>query len=577
MGIQRFYRWLKNHRVNGLFTRFLPKEIDILCVDFNGVLHRAAQEAYAYGDFDNPAKRREIASDFNQNSTIAYDKYNKIFLDIMISSLEQMIVRINPKKYIYIAIDGIAPEAKMYQQRERRYRSAKLREESSNPEDRVCFDSNSISPGTEIMDLIDIRMKNWSSTYENNIKIIYSSHLVVGEGEHKIFDFLRRTETSNVAIHGLDSDLIMLSLLCDNHTIYLLRENFYPRKTTEFVSIDILGAFLNGLMGTTFAKKDFVIFLYLIGNDFVPHMPGLEDRDICIDTMVEIYKKYGQKLHNDDGTINWNTFTGFIASMASEESNLLVQLSHTDYKYPLKILEDNIHDDILDYAEFRRLWYTNAFEPKGLVSVKFEGSRDNPEDVENMISEMCANYCSMISWMYMYYTHGIASINYNLIYEFYHTPLLYDLAGFLYGNIELKNMWTEPALDSSKTISICPFHQLLYILPPHSADLVPEEFRSLMLQGSPIEYYYPLTYKSELQGKRASYEEVIFIPKISIQVIIDACNDIASQYGPELIQRLCTGSTDLLYDHTKHIQLTHSLTNRNVISNGKQRMFYKHH
>jgi len=576
MGIQRFYRWLKNHKVNGLFTHFLPKEIDILCVDFNGVLHRAAQEAYAYGDFDNPAKRREIASNFDKNPITAVDKYNKNFLDIMILSLEQMIMKIDPKKYIYIAIDGIAPEAKMYQQRERRYRSAKLREETLNPEDRICFDSNSISPGTEIMNLIDIRMRNWSSTYDNNIKIIYSSHLVIGEGEHKIFDFLRKIEASNVAIHGLDSDLIMLSLLCDKHSIYLLRENFYPRKTTEFVSIDILGEFLNGIMNTTFAKKDFVIFLYLIGNDFVPHMPGLEDRDICIDTMVHIYKNYGKKLHNEDGTINWYTFSGFIAAMAVEESNLLVQLSHTDYKYPLKILEDNIHNDILNYEEFRRLWYTNAFESKGSVSVKFEGSRDNEEDVENMISEMCANYCSMISWMYMYYTNGISSINYNLIYDFYHTPLLYDLAGFLYGNIELKEMWTNIALDPSKTISICPFHQLLYILPPHSANLVPKEFRILMFPGSPIDYYYPLTYQSELQGKRASYEEVIFIPKINIQIIINACNDIASQYNPELIQKLCVNGSDLLYDHTKHIHLTHSTMNKDVIGDGKRRMFYKH-
>ena len=59
-------------------------------------------------------------------------------------------------------------------------------------------------------------------------KIIVSTSQEPGEGEHKLFDYLRKNDLTNdnIALYGLDSDLIMLSIFHMNYcnNIYNFRE-----------------------------------------------------------------------------------------------------------------------------------------------------------------------------------------------------------------------------------------------------------------------------------------------------------------------------------------------------------------
>ena len=83
--------------------------------------------------------------------------------------IDRIVNMIRPRKVLYMAIDGVAPRAKMNQQRSRRFRAAQLADiereaaekvradlsaigqEDQLPEKKKHFDSNCITPGTPFM------------------------------------------------------------------------------------------------------------------------------------------------------------------------------------------------------------------------------------------------------------------------------------------------------------------------------------------------------------------------------------------------------------------------------------------
>ena len=153
--------------------------------------------------------------------------------------IDEYIKIISPDGIIYIAFDGVAPVAKMEQQRTRRYKSsfeAKFKKKLGN-ENVIGWNKTAITPGTEFMNKLDKYIHNHYRNSEKKFgvkKIIISTSTEVGEGEHKIFQFIRNNPNlhkKNTLVYGLDADLIMLGL---NHLpvankIYLFRE------TPEFI------------------------------------------------------------------------------------------------------------------------------------------------------------------------------------------------------------------------------------------------------------------------------------------------------------------------------------------------------
>ena len=123
--------------------------IDNLYLDMNGIIHPCCHPV------DRPQPKTEM-----EMFTLIFEYTDKVI----------NIVR--PRKTIYLAIDGVAPRAKMNQQRSRRFRTAIDAEEKTNREASIrnqwaeegikfadqpspsgpeAFDSNVITPGTEFM------------------------------------------------------------------------------------------------------------------------------------------------------------------------------------------------------------------------------------------------------------------------------------------------------------------------------------------------------------------------------------------------------------------------------------------
>lgn len=146
-------------------------EFDNLYLDMNGVIHNCSHP--------------------NDNDIHFRITEEQIFKDIFFY-LETLFNMIKPQKLFFLAVDGVAPRAKMNQQRGRRFRSAKeaeLQEEKARQKGEVLpsearFDSNCITPGTPFMcrlnDAIRYFIQHKMSTNKSwrDCKVILSGHEV---------------------------------------------------------------------------------------------------------------------------------------------------------------------------------------------------------------------------------------------------------------------------------------------------------------------------------------------------------------------------------------------------------------
>ena len=220
----------------GVDERMPP--VDNLYFDMNGIIHPCAHPE----DRDSPTSLAEM--------------FNSIF-----DYCDKIIRIIRPRKLIFMAIDGVAPRAKMNQQRSRRFRTALSAQQSekmssiikkewkdkglptdfidkNNKENKFKFDSNCITPGTDFLYQCSIAMRTYIKSRLNNdplwsgLNVVFSDASVPGEGEHKILDFIRNQRTCDNydpntyhCMYGADADLIMLSLITHEPHFCIIRES----------------------------------------------------------------------------------------------------------------------------------------------------------------------------------------------------------------------------------------------------------------------------------------------------------------------------------------------------------------
>lgn len=304
MGIESFYGiWLiKNFDKNSLTTRQLQR-VSSVFIDCNGIFHKAAQETYYYTQDkwkkeEYQIKKEELYQKYKSlkprdQKLFLLELQNRHITNIK-NTLTEISKRLKPQDNLVIVPDGVSNAAKINQQKSRRF----LKGTSSD--DKVLFDSNAITPGTDFMVEVDRAINEWIVSqkrfFANGLKIIYSSHLSEGEGEHKIFDFIRNGEIkpstggSNV-IYGMDADLIVLSLLSSLKNIHICRENLSDYLIIDKLREELIYKLKDSGQSDEQILRDFATMASFIGNDFVSPLPSFVNPKDTLDHFFEIYVK----------------------------------------------------------------------------------------------------------------------------------------------------------------------------------------------------------------------------------------------------------------------------------------------
>ena len=456
MGIPSYFNFiLKNHPNIIIHKKYIS--CDYLFIDANSLIYDCINEL----EF-------QISS-----NKIVYEKvYEKII---------NMMNTLNVNEKIYVCFDGVPPLPKMYQQKQRRFKSIMTK---TILDKTSMWNTNQITPGTNFMKNLDIFLtKKFAPIH----KIIFNGSENPGEGEHKICHYIRshgdKLENKTKIIYGLDADLIMLGLIlsCEFKNIFLYKETRHfdyisniNKNELYYFNINKLGLEIDNIMHNLNISQsiyDYILICFLCGNDFLPHLPSVNIRNNGIEYLIKIYNSLNKNNKNvlinvNEKTIIWNHFRNYIHVLAKIEKTKIQENIQWKMKYKHKLKPLNYEDklNLLPCFDLEKENYLleNIDEYNSYIL-----KNDN-------IQDLCLKYLKTLEWTWYYY-NGIM-INNNVYYDECHGPLFGDIVKYIpicnteHVNISIEN---NPSIISEySSVS-----QLYFVLPfcDHNS-IIPKQY-----------------------------------------------------------------------------------------------------
>jgi 5'-3' exonuclease len=496
MGIPSYFSYIVKNHIE-ILQKYVKSELKVhnLYLDCNSIIYDVVRNI-------NFAELTETA--------------HKSIIQNVIAKLEEYIETIEPSENVFIAFDGVAPVAKLEQQRTRRYKSwyqAEVSKTIFKTEGTDLWNTTAITPGTEFMRDLSVGISDHFLFNAENFlsnpngrtckKIMVSTSETCGEGEHKLFDYIRKNPEEHkdqvTVIYGLDADLIMLSI---NHlpispNIYLYREtpefiksidNSLEPNESYLLDIPYLAEIIikdmnNGKVLTTEQAKnrvyDYIFLCFFLGNDFLPHFPAVNIRTGGIDKLLGAYKAtIGKTDENltDGKVIYWKNVRRLVEELASSEeewfnAEMNLRGRREKYNYPEGTPEQrytkfeaipNYDRDMEKYIDpSKKYWQYRYYKALFQIDIK-----------EDECKKIATNYMEGLEWTMKYYTEGCADWRWH--YKYNYPPLLSDLLKYI-------PHFGSEFVPKNSLVAVSPLVQLCYVLPRHSLHFLPEKLYKALI------------------------------------------------------------------------------------------------
>ena len=502
------------------------------------------------------------------------------------ANIERYILRlfniVRPRVLLYMAIDGVAPRAKMNQQRMRRYRSAKeneynrqkklfkAREAGDEDEIRVLsdpdylekHDSNVITPGTPFFQRLSHHLKNFIKERQatdpswGNISVILSDAGVPGEGEHKIMAFVRGQRLQpgynpnrRHVIYGLDADLIFLGLASHEQYFTIIREDVIDVNGVnagkpegeigpeffhfvnlwvfrQYLDRDLQPNHMNFEWDLERAIDDFIFLCFAAGNDFIPSMPGFSVHGGAVSAIISSYKNNLAKLGaylTRNGGVDFPRFAEIMSCFVKGEARELENILFPSDK--AKKAQELVNK--ITFSD------EPVYDPKD-DAVDEKRSRPSSKDTIPDVEDMKKQYY-MTKFQF---TEADIPKKVPLVVEDFVRGMIWTLNYYLHGCpswnwyypyhyspcvSDFKNFCMDHArYQFTASEPFKPLIQLMSVLPPQSAHCLPPVMKDLMCSGtSPLKDFYPTKFRVDLNGSTATWHGTVKVPFIDEAKLMD--------------------------------------------------------
>jgi len=525
MGIPAFYKHLVQ-TVAGL-TRKEREPPGLLALDLNCAIYHCV-------------RLQQQVTPYTAATALAFEA---AIVDRTIAYIKQLDRYVKPT-HLYIAVDGVAPMAKLKQQRMRRFKSAIGAEEEARVKAAATgkryvkeerWDTNAITPGTQFMERLTRALYALQEVGKDRVQVSPADE--PGEGEQKIMSYLRSNpELDDVVVYGLDADLIILALYhiaVRGGSVDLIREE------TEFgggVKTDLLGEeqylyldtkqlvdvlysnYGNGQSVSQFIAE-FVGLMNLQGNDFVPHGMGLKIKDKGIERVLEIRRASTMPLVTIDpvtkyAVYNKEALQQVLSVLAEEEPGHVLKQSAKKLTQRLGGMgTTEVERALSRYQDQPLEWRAEEV----LVS-RVAGDTEKPHyvlrdtwasryDTEALggVGPAIASvlYCESLGWTMAYYSGAPVDTEW-----YYPWPLPPRFASVR----DCLARISQVPIPSSSRSPLAPKEQLAMVLPESSYHLLPAELRKICDRNP---WAFPTRWPVHSLGRRFLWECEPILPIVT--------------------------------------------------------------
>ncbi|CRG96121.1 exonuclease, putative [Plasmodium gallinaceum] len=260
--------------------------------------------------------------------------------------------------------------------------------------------------------------------------------------------------------------------------IYKLRNSI---KTQIATYINKLKKNKNIVFSINRVIDDIVFLSFLVGNDFLPHIPNIDINEGSMNEILNSYIFYIYKYSN---------YITYKDKVHIQRLKIILKiLSAQEFEYFKKRGINEKISEFTDEKKYKNYYYLHKF-----------GFNDSTK-----IQEIVKKYIEGLFWNLHYYHFGCASWYWE--YPYHYAPLCSDLLSF-----EKSDFFFEKGKPYSA------YTHLISVLPQKDKNLLPDAYKNIYVEDE-VKSFFPENVKIDPNGKKETWEYIVHLPFINCNMI----------------------------------------------------------